>query len=252
MAPPVVDPASYPKPHHGTGRTRRGASIGATYRPRRLLVRRSWSPSAQRTSAPTLGCGRPARPQRCSASAAISSSTEACRASTPGCAATGSTAAVATSTPTTPEHATAHSGGLNEASNDPPTNPSRSGAAAPADHGQMGPRSARHDMRTVPAGTTSAECWACDHEGRTKRRRRSTITSLARHVPERSPSRDPPVRRAADSPQARRRHTTPPVPPHEAQLDGRSDDSGPTGAGDAEPAFSRRARRRARPDRCAT
>jgi hypothetical protein len=42
------------------------------------------------------------------------------------------------------------------------------------------------------------------------------------------------------------RHTTPPVPPHEAQLDGRSADSGRTGAGDAEPALSRRARRRAR------
>ena len=88
-------------------------------------------------------------------------------------------------------------------------------------------------------------CWACDHQGRTKRRRRSTMTSLARHMPERSPSRDPPVRRAADRPKARRRHTTHRCH-HEAQLDGRYADSGRTGAGDAEPPLSRRARRRAR------
>ena len=48
-------------------------------------------------------------------------------------------------TPTTPERATADSGGLNEASNDPPTNSSRSGAAAPRNAAAH--RAAEHHAR---------------------------------------------------------------------------------------------------------
>ena len=68
------------------------------------------------------------------------------------------------------------------------------------------------------------------------------MTSLARHVPERSPSRDPPVRRAAGRPQARRRRTTHRC--HHTKLS--STGALLTRAGQAEPPLSRRARRRAR------
>jgi hypothetical protein len=115
----VIEPPSVPNNNAAMSRWRyltiqARSSPGATYRPGRLPATHSWPPSAAPTSAPTLGCGWPARPRRGVASAAISSKTEACRAPTPGCASTGSMAAVATPT-TTPERATADSGGLNEA-----------------------------------------------------------------------------------------------------------------------------------------
>jgi hypothetical protein len=68
-------------------------------------------------------------------------------------------------------------------------------------------------------------------------------TSFAREWPERSPPRDLSDRQAASSTSP---HGQRPPPPHEAQLDGRSGDSGRTGAGDAEPALPRCARRLAR------
>ena len=71
----------------------------------RRRATRSSPPSAAPTSPPAPGCGRPAKPRRCSASGATSSRIEGCPAPRPRSAATGSTAAVAT--PTTLERPTA-------------------------------------------------------------------------------------------------------------------------------------------------
>jgi hypothetical protein len=53
-------------------------SSGTTCRPVRLRAMRSSPPSAGRTSSRARGCGRPAKPRRCSASAATCSSIEGC------------------------------------------------------------------------------------------------------------------------------------------------------------------------------
>ncbi len=76
-----------------------------TYLAARLPATRSSPPSAARISPPEPGCGWPAKPRQCSASAVTSSRTEAYPAARPRCAATGSTAAAAATT-TTPERPT--------------------------------------------------------------------------------------------------------------------------------------------------
>ncbi len=88
------------RPPRAAGASRRDRRVVRSRSPGRLRATRSAPPCATWSSRTAPGCGRPAKPPPCSASAAISSTTAACRARRPRCAATGSTAAPATETTT--------------------------------------------------------------------------------------------------------------------------------------------------------